>query len=128
MTTESTHAPETTHARHRAAPPEQGTPPSWWSSAVVYQIYPRSFADSDGDGIGDLGGIHQHLDYLASLHLDALWLSPFYVSPQADAGYDVQDYRDVDPLFGTLADFDRLLDAAHERGMRVLIDLVPNHT
>ena len=128
MTTESTHAPETTHARHRAAPPEQGTPPFWWSSAVVYQIYPRSFADSDGDGIGDLGGIHQHLDYLASLHLDALWLSPFYVSPQADAGYDVQDYRDVDPLFGTLADFDRLLDAAHERGMRVLIDLVPNHT
>jgi alpha-glucosidase len=103
-------------------------PSLWWASAVVYQIYPRSFADSDGDGVGDLGGIYEHLDYLTSLHVDALWLSPFYVSPQADAGYDVQDYRDVDPLFGTLDDFDRLLAASHDRGMRVLIDLVPNHT
>jgi alpha-glucosidase len=100
----------------------------WWKSAVVYQIYPRSFADSDGDGVGDLGGIIEHLDYLASLHVDSLWLSPFYVSPQVDAGYDVANYRDVDPLFGTLADFDRLLDSAHALGMRVLIDLVPNHT
>ena len=104
------------------------TDSSWWKSAVVYQIYPRSFADSNGDGIGDLAGILEHLDYLASLNVDALWLSPFYVSPQADAGYDVQDYRDVDPLFGTLADFDRLLVASHERSMRVIIDLVPNHT
>jgi alpha-glucosidase len=114
-----------THARHRASDPD-AVP--WWSSAVVYQIYPRSFADSNGDGVGDLGGIFQHLEYLQSLHVDALWLSPFYVSPQADAGYDVQDYRDVDPLFGDLADFDRVLVAAHEREMRVLIDLVPNHT
>ncbi len=114
-----------TTARHRAE--AAGSTP-WWRSAVVYQIYPRSFADSNGDGVGDLGGVIQHLDYLASLHLDALWLSPFYVSPQADAGYDVQDYRDVDPLFGTLDDFDRLLAAAHDRGLRVIIDLVPNHT
>ncbi len=100
----------------------------WWRDAVIYQIYPRSFADSDGDGIGDLPGVAGHLDYLAALGIDALWLSPFYVSPQADAGYDVADYRDVDPLFGTLGDFDALLAAAHSRGLRVIIDLVPNHT
>lgn len=100
----------------------------WWRDAVVYQIYPRSFADGNGDGIGDLVGVERHLDYLKRLGVDAIWLSPFYVSPQADAGYDVADYRDVDPLFGTLADFDRMLATAHKRGLRVIVDLVPNHT
>jgi len=100
----------------------------WWRTAVIYQIYPRSFADSNGDGIGDLNGITERLDALVSLGIDAVWLSPFYRSPQADAGYDVSDYCDVDPLFGTLADFDRLLARAHDLGLRVIIDLVPNHT
>lgn len=100
----------------------------WWRDAVIYQIYPRSFADSDGDGIGDLRGVAEHLGYLSALGVDAIWFSPFYVSPQADAGYDVADYRDIDPLFGTLADFDSLLAAAHARRLRVIIDLVPNHT
>ena len=100
----------------------------WWNDAVIYQIYPRSFADSDGDGIGDLAGVSEHLDYLHSLGVDAIWLSPFYLSPQADAGYDVADYRQVDPLFGTLEDFDRMLVAAHGRGLRVIVDMVPNHT
>jgi alpha-glucosidase len=95
---------------------------------VVYQIYPRSYLDSNGDGVGDLDGIRRRLDYLVELGVDALWLSPFYRSPMADFGYDVSDYCDVDPLFGTLADFDRLLVEAHERGLRVLIDWVPNHT
>jgi alpha-glucosidase len=100
----------------------------WWRDAVIYQVYPRSFADADGDGIGDLPGVTAHLDHLAALGIDAVWLSPFYRSPQADAGYDVADYRDVDPLFGTLADFDALLARAHELGLRVVVDLVPNHT
>jgi len=100
----------------------------WWRTAVIYQIYPRSFADSNGDGVGDLNGITERLDALVSLGIDAIWLSPFYRSPQADAGYDVSDYCDVDPLFGTLADFDRLLARAHDLGLRVIIDLVPNHT
>jgi alpha-glucosidase len=103
-------------------------PGDWWRNAVVYQIYPRSFADGSGDGIGDLPGITSRLDALAELGIDAVWLSPFYRSPQADAGYDVADYRDVDPLFGTLADFDALLAKAHLLGLKVIIDLVPNHS
>lgn len=100
----------------------------WWRSAVIYQIYPRSFADSDGDGYGDLPGIIDRLDHLAQLGADAVWLSPFYLSPMADAGYDVADYFRVDPLFGSDADADRLLERARELGLRVIIDLVPNHT
>src|SRR3954452_22484104 len=100
----------------------------WWRDAVIYQVYPRSFADSDGDGVGDLPGVLSRLPYLKDLGVDAIWLNPFYPSPQADAGYDVADYRDVDPLFGTLADADALLAGAHELGLRVVVDLVPNHT
>lgn len=100
----------------------------WWRSGVIYQIYPRSFADHNGDGMGDLRGITERLNKLAELGIDAVWLSPFYTSPQKDAGYDVADYRNVDPLFGTLADFDELVTKAHALGIRVMIDLVPNHT
>jgi alpha-glucosidase len=100
----------------------------WWTEAVIYQIYPRSFADSDGDGIGDLPGITARLGHLAELGVDAVWLSPFYPSPQADAGYDVADYRDVDPLFGRLADADKMIAEAKAHGLRVIVDLVPNHT
>ncbi len=100
----------------------------WWKSAVIYQIYPRSFCDTTGDGVGDLEGIRRHLDHLEWLGVDAIWLSPFFRSPMKDFGYDVADYCDVDPLFGTLDDFDRLLEEAHARGIRVVIDWVPNHT
>ncbi|AOX45754.1 glycoside hydrolase family 13 protein [Microbacterium sp. BH-3-3-3] len=100
----------------------------WWRTAVIYQIYPRSFADASGDGLGDLPGVTAHLDDLHDLGVDAIWLSPFQRSPQKDAGYDVADYRDVDPIFGTLADFDAMLAGAHERGIRVIVDLVPNHS
>jgi alpha-glucosidase len=100
----------------------------WWQSAVVYQIYPRSFADSDGDGVGDLQGIRAHLDHLAWLGIDAIWLSPFYPSPMKDFGYDVSDYCDVDALFGSLDDFDALVADAHDLGIRVIVDWVPNHT
>ena len=102
--------------------------PDWWKSAVVYQIYPRSFADSDGDGIGDLRGIIDRVDHLARLGVDVIWLSPIYPSPQDDNGYDISDYRDVEPVFGTLADFDELLAAVHDRGIRLVMDLVVNHT
>lgn len=100
----------------------------WWQSGVIYQIYPRSFQDTDGDGVGDLKGIASRLDYLAGLGIDAIWISPIYPSPMADFGYDVSDYCDVDPRFGTLADFDDLLAQAHARGLKVLLDFVPNHT
>jgi alpha-glucosidase len=100
----------------------------WWRTAVIYQIYPRSFADSSGDGIGDLPGVTAHLDDLVQLGVDAIWLSPFQRSPQKDAGYDVADYCDVDPLFGTLGDFDTMLAAAHGLGIRIIVDLVPNHS
>ena len=100
----------------------------WWRTAVIYQIYPRSFADNSGDGIGDLPGVTSHLDDLQDLGVDAIWLSPFQTSPQKDAGYDVADYCDVDPLFGTLADFDVMLAEAHARSIRIIVDLVPNHS
>src|SRR3954449_9045766 len=104
------------------------TAAEWWRTAVIYQIYPRSFADSNGDGVGDLPGITARLDAVAELGVDAVWLSPFYPSPQKDAGYDVADYTGVDPLFGTLDDFDTLLTRAHELSLKVIIDLVPNHS
>jgi alpha-glucosidase len=101
---------------------------SWWEGAVVYQVYPRSFQDSNGDGVGDLRGVLNRLDHLVWLGVDALWISPIYPSPMADFGYDVADHTAIDPTFGTLGDFDRLVAAAHERGLRVLMDIVPCHT
>jgi len=100
----------------------------WWQSGVIYQVYPRSFQDTDGDGVGDLKGITARLDYLKGLGVDAVWVSPIYPSPMADFGYDVSDYTGVDPLFGTMADFDAMLAAAHAKGFRVILDFVPNHT
>lgn len=102
--------------------------PDWWKHAVVYQIYPRSFADSNGDGFGDLRGIIDKADYLARLGIDVVWLSPIYRSPQDDNGYDISDYRDIDPLFGTLDDLDELIDALHQRGIKLVMDLVVNHS
>ncbi len=101
---------------------------AWWKTAVVYEIYPRSFQDSNGDGIGDLPGILGHLDYLVQLGIDAIWIAPFFPSPMADFGYDVADYCGVDPIFGTMGDFDRVLQEAHSRGLKVILDFVPNHT
>jgi glycosidase len=106
--------------------PQPGAP--WWKRGVIYQIYPRSFQDSNGDGIGDLRGIEGRLDYLQGLGVDALWLSPIFPSPMADFGYDVADYCGVDPCFGTLEDLDRLVAAAHARGLKLLLDFVPNHS
>ncbi|MFJ6651676.1 glycoside hydrolase family 13 protein [Microbacterium sp. NPDC091313] len=117
-----------TFTQEDAAPAPVATGSEWWRTAVIYQIYPRSFADSDGDGLGDLPGVTAHLDDLQHLGVDALWLSPFQRSPQKDAGYDVADYCDVDPLFGTLSDFDAMLAGAHRRGIRIIVDLVPNHS
>jgi alpha-glucosidase len=111
----------------RAILPDPAAAP-WWRGAAIYHIYPRSFADSNGDGIGDLPGITAHLEYVAALSVDAIWLSPFFPSPMKDFGYDISDYCDVDPIFGTLADFDRLLARAHELGLRVVIDQVLSHT
>ncbi|MDP9907399.1 glycoside hydrolase family 13 protein [Arthrobacter bambusae] len=113
---------------HSPIPTPGSNNSAWWASAVVYQIYPRSFADANGDGMGDLAGVTAKLPYLQELGVDAVWLSPFYKSPQADAGYDVADYRAVDPLFGTLDDFDAMLEKAHSLGIKVIVDLVPNHT
>ncbi|WP_051332577.1 alpha-glucosidase [Cucumibacter marinus] len=107
---------------------DRATDPDWWRGAVIYQIYPRSFQDSNGDGIGDLVGITQRLDYVADLGVDAIWLSPFFTSPMKDFGYDVSDYRGVDPIFGTLDDFDRLTERAHSLGLKVVIDQVISHT
>jgi alpha-glucosidase len=108
------------------------TPPlanfKWWQRGVIYQVYPRSFMDSDGDGVGDLAGIRSKLDYLQWLGVDAIWISPIYPSPMADFGYDISNYTDIDPIFGTLDDFDALLADAHGRGLKVLLDYVPNHT
>lgn len=100
----------------------------WWRDAVIYQVYPRSYADSNGDGMGDLEGIRSRIPYLAALGVDALWMSPFYTSPQHDAGYDVADYRDVDPMFGTLKDFDALVADAHAADLKIIVDVVPNHS
>lgn len=100
----------------------------WWQSAIIYQIYPRSFQDSNGDGVGDLRGILRRLDYLVELGVDAIWLSPIYPSPMADFGYDISDYTDIDLLFGTLKEFDELRAATHNRSLKLLLDLVPNHT
>ena len=102
--------------------------PDWWRGAVIYQIYPRSFQDSNGDGIGDLSGIIHRLPHVAELGVDAIWISPFFTSPQRDFGYDVSDYCDVDPMFGTLDDFDRVIATAHDLGVKVMIDLVLSHT
>ncbi|GAA2490126.1 glycoside hydrolase family 13 protein [Streptomyces thermolineatus] len=117
------HVPD--QASHRS---DEDVRPDWWRSAVIYQVYVRSFADSDGDGVGDLAGVRAKLPYLEQLGVDALWLTPFYASPQADGGYDVADYRAVDPLFGDLSDADTLVREAHARGLRVIVDIVPNHT
>ncbi|MEY9836214.1 glycoside hydrolase family 13 protein [Streptacidiphilus sp. EB103A] len=118
-------------SQHPATPTvaaaDSGRRPGWWRDAVIYQVYPRSFADADGDGMGDLEGVRSRLPYLRDLGVDAVWLSPFYASPQADAGYDVSDYRVVDPMFGDLADAERLIGDAHGLGLRVIVDIVPNH-
>jgi alpha-glucosidase len=108
------------------APPEPSRP--WWRTAVIYEVYLRSFADSDGDGVGDIGGLRSRLPYLADLGVDAVWITPWYPSPMADGGYDVSDYCDIDPAFGTLGDADALIADAHALGLRIVIDLVANHT
>ena len=109
-------------------PTTTSTATDWWRHAVTYQVYIRSFADGDGDGMGDIAGIRSRLDYLADLGVDALWINPWYPSPQADAGYDVSDYRDIEPIFGTRDDAEALIAEAHDRGLRVLLDIVPNHS
>ena len=123
VTEQATHVPE--QATHVT---EEIVSAPWWRQAVVYQIYPRSFADANGDGLGDLRGILSRVDYLGALGIDAVWLSPFYPSALADGGYDVADYRDVDPRLGTLDDFDAMVAQLHDRGIKVVVDIVPNHT
>src|SRR6201992_462718 len=102
-------------------------PRAWWDSAAIYQLYVRSFADGDGDGIGDLAGARAHLPYLAALGIDAIWVNPWYPSPMADAGHDISDYPSLDPVFGTLDDADALIGEAHAHGIRIIVDVVPNH-
>jgi len=119
---------ELTIARMAPVAEADVTQAEWWRGAVIYQIYPRSFADSNGDGIGDLPGATERLDYVASLGVDGIWLSPFFTSPMKDFGYDIADYRNVDPVFGTLDDFDRLLERAHRLGLKVIVDQVYSHT
>jgi len=101
---------------------------SWWQYGILYEVYPRSFQDANGDGIGDLQGILQRLDYLAGLGVQGIWIAPFYPSPMADFGYDISDYTGIDPLFGDMADFDALVSAVHAKGLKIILDLVPNHT
>ena len=117
-----------TETSTKTAPVQTDRPEGWWKTAVVYQIYPRSFADSNGDGTGDIPGITSRLDYLAELGVDVVWLSPIYTSPMDDNGYDISDYQDVDPLFGTLEELDTLIAGLHERGIKIVMDLVVNHT
>ena len=117
-----------TETSTKTAPVQTDRPEGWWRTAVVYQIYPRSFADSNGDGTGDIPGITSRLDYLAELGVDVVWLSPIYTSPMDDNGYDISDYQDVDPLFGTLEELDTLIAGLHERGIKIIMDLVVNHT
>jgi alpha-glucosidase len=112
----------------QSRPLTQGPAPKWWHDAVIYEIYPRSFQDSNGDGIGDLNGITQRLDCLQALGVDAIWIGPMFPSPQVDFGYDISDYENVDPQYGTLADFDHLLSEARRRNIRIILDMVLNHT
>src|SRR5215472_12395253 len=126
--------PAVAASAHGAASPAAAVPAAaghtdpWWRHAVIYEIYPRSFQDSSGDGIGDLNGIAQRLDYLEALGVDAIWITPFYPSPQVDFGYDISDYQAIDPVYGTLADFDRLVAEAGRHHIRVILDMVLNHT
>jgi oligo-1,6-glucosidase len=112
------------HRPHDAEPDVE----QWWRRATIYQIWPRSFADSNGDGIGDLAGIIDHLDHLVDLGVDAVWISPVYASPHDDAGYDISDYRAIDPVFGSLDEFDQLVAELHRRDLRLITDIVVNHT
>ena len=111
-----------------AAPDRFANDGEWWRSAVIYQVYLRIYADDDGDGFDDLAGLRARLDHITGLGVDAIWINPWYRSPMVDAGYDVSDYRDIDPLFGTLAEAIELIGAAHDAGLRVMVDVVPNHT
>src|ERR1700691_3627726 len=115
------------HMPSAPAPADSRRPDSWWRGAAIYQLYVRSFADGDGDGIGDLAGARAHLPYLAALGIGAIWFNPWYPSPMADAGYDISDYRSIDPVFGTLADADALITEARALGKKIIIDVVPNH-
>lgn len=116
-----------TLAAHAGRPPHTRSATPWWRDAVIYQVYVRSFLDSTGDGVGDLAGVRAGLPYLRKLGVDGVWLSPFYPSPQRDHGYDVADYQNVDPVYGDLAEFERVVTQAHRLGLKLLIDIVPNH-
>jgi alpha-glucosidase len=118
-----------TLAGKRSQPGSEIVPDAdWWRGGVIYQVYPRSYQDTSGDGVGDLIGIAERIEYIASLGVDAIWISPFFTSPMKDFGYDVSDYTNVDPMFGTLEDFDHLVKVAHDHGLRMIIDLVLSHT